>query len=34
VPLLGGKLERLIAQDIQNKASEDLRVSQTLLKKY
>lgn len=34
VPLLGGKLEKLIAQDIQHKASEDLRVSQTLLKKY
>jgi len=34
LPLVGGKFEKLIAQDIQHKAGHDLAVSQALLKKY
>ncbi|MDB5986010.1 MAG: hypothetical protein JWR16_1063 [Nevskia sp.] len=34
VPLIGGKFEKLIAQDIQFKAAADLAASRALLKKY
>lgn len=34
VPLIGGKLEKLIVQDIQFKAADDLAASRALLKKY
>ena len=34
VPLLGGKLEKLIAQDIAFKSKDDLAASRSLLKKY
>jgi len=34
IPLLGGKLEKLLADDIRTKSAADLAASRTLLKKY